>query len=133
MCLPCNFHNETNCHAGILVSTAEAIYHIKLLIGELLLGNFLYGSPCFLRSRMVVVLVLIGGPPYGVLGILIHYDELILGGTSGIYSGENINCAELSLLTNLKAFQTSLGLFLEQLLIGRIVDDLRCSGNAILA
>ncbi len=67
VCLPCDLHDETDGHAGILVSSAVSINNEQSLVGELLLCDVLYCFPCFLGSRMVIILVLIGSPPYGVL------------------------------------------------------------------
>ena len=82
---------------------------------------------------MVVVLVLVGGPPHGVLGVLVHDDELILGGAAGVDAGHDVDCAQLADLALFVAFQTGLGLFLEQRVIGGIVHDLGGAGDAIFA
>ena len=81
---------------------------------------------------MVVVLVLVGSPPHGVLGVLVHNDELVLGRTAGVDAGHNVHSTQLADLALFVAFQTGLGLFLEQLLVGGVVHDLSRAGNAIL-
>ena len=132
VCLPCNFHDKADGHAGILVGTAECIHHVQALVGQLLLSDGLHSSPCFLRSGVVVVLVLVGSPPHGVLGVLVHNDELVLGRTAGVDAGHNVHSTQLADLALFVAFQTGLGLFLEQLLVGGVVHDLSRAGNAIL-
>ena len=113
MSLPSYLNDKTDSHAGVLVSAAECIYNEQSLVGQLLLSDILYSSPCFLRHTMVVVLVLIGSPPYSVLGVLIFNDELIFGRTSCIYTGHNVYRTEFGLLTFLVAFQFRLHLFFE--------------------
>ena len=133
VCLPGHFHDETDGHAGVLVGTAESIHHIQALVGELFLGNLFHSSPCFLRSGVVIVLILVAGPPHGVLGVLVHDDELILGRTAGVDAGHDVDGTQLADLALFVAFQAGLGLFLEQLLVGGVVHDLSRAGNTILA
>ena len=113
MSLPSYLNDETDSHASVLVSAAECIYNEQSLVGQFLLSDILYSSPCFLRHTMVVVLVLIGSPPYSVLGVLIFNDELIFRRTSCIYTGHNVYRTEFGLLTFLVAFQFRLHLFFE--------------------
>ena len=115
--LPSNLHDETNSHTSVLVGTAEAIDDIKLLVGKLLLSDLLHSGPCFLGSRMVIILILVRSPPYRVLGVLIHDDELILRRTTGVHTSEYIYSAELGLEALLIACKTFLGLLCEQLLV----------------
>ena len=133
VCLPGHFHDETDSHAGVLVCAAESIHNVQALVGQLLLCNLLHGSPGFLRSGVVVVLVLVAGPPNGVLGVLVHHDELVLGGTAGVDAGHNVHSAQLADLAHFVAFQAGLGLFLEQLLVRGVIHDLGRAGNAVLA
>ena len=77
MSLPCNFHDETDRHAGVGVGAAECVYYEKSLVGEFLKSDIFNSVPCLNGSRMVVVLVFIGCPPYSVLGILVHNDEFV--------------------------------------------------------
>ena len=132
MCLPCNLHDEADSHSGVLVGAAEAIDNIELLVGELLLCDLLDSGPCFLRSGMVVVLVLLACPPDGVLGVLIHDNELVLGRTAGVDTGEDVDSTQLTDVSDFIAGQLGLGLLLEQLLVGRIVDDFSGASDAIL-
>ncbi len=81
---------------------------------------------------MVVVLIFVGSPPYRVLGVLIHNDELILRRTSCVYAGKNINCTELAHLADFIACKAGLGLFFKQSLVRRIVDNLCRAGDTIL-
>ena len=133
MCLPGHFHDEADGHAGVLVGAAESIHDVQALVGELLLGDLLHSFPGFLRCGMVVVLVLVAGPPHGVLGVLVHDDELILGGAAGVDTGHDVDSAQLADLALLVAFQFGLGLLVEQLLVRGIVHDLGRAGDTILA
>ena len=76
--LPCHLHDEAHSHTGVFVSTAEAINNIKLLTREFLLSNLLNGSPGLLGYRLVIVLIFIRSPPYGIVRVLVIYDKLIL-------------------------------------------------------
>ena len=133
MCLPGHFHDEADGHAGVLVGAAESIHDVQALVGELLLGDLLHSFPGFLRCGVVVVLVLVAGPPHGVLGVLVHDDELILGGAAGVDTGHDVDSAQLADLALLVAFQFGLGLLVEQLLVRGIVHDLGRAGDTILA
>ena len=130
--LPGHFHDETDGHAGVLVGAAESVHHEQALIGQFLLGQFLHRVPGFLRSGVVVVLVLVGGPPHGVLGSIVHDDVLIFGGAAGVNAGHYVDGAQLADLALFVAFQAGLGLFFEKRFVGRIVDDFGRSGNTIL-
>ncbi len=132
MCLPCNLDDETDCHAGILVCAAECIYDIELLIAELLSCDFLAGCPLLLACRMVIVRIFRSGPPYGVLGILIHDDVLILGRTAGEFTSENINRAKIGKVSLCVTGKVRIHFIFKQLLVGRVVDDFGSTGNAVL-
>ena len=82
---------------------------------------------------MVVILVGIGRPPHGVLGVGVHDDVLIFGGATGVDAGHDVHGAQLGDLALFIAGQLGLGFLLEQLFIGRIVNDFGRSGNAILS
>ena len=114
MSLPSNLNDETNCHTSVVVSTAECIYNEQSLVGQLLLCQILNSCPNVLAHRMVIVLVLIRGPPYSVLRVLVHNDVLILRRTASIDTSLYINSTQLSLFAYLVALETSLSLFLKQ-------------------
>ena len=78
MSLPCNLNDETDGHTGVFVCTAERVNNKQPFIGEFFQGNLLNRIPCFLAGRMVIILIFIGCPPYGVFGVLIHDNELVL-------------------------------------------------------
>ena len=59
MCLPCNLHNETDLHTGVLVGAAETIDNEESLARELLYCKILEVLPVLLGERVVVVLVLL--------------------------------------------------------------------------
>ena len=130
--LPCHFHDEADSHAGVLVGAAESIHNKQTLVGQLFLSQLLHGLPGFLGSRMVVVLVLVGGPPHSVLGVLVHDDELILGRTAGVDASHDIHSTQLADAALFIAFQAGLGLLLEQSFVGRIVYDFGGAGDAVL-
>ena len=50
VCLPGHFHDEADGHAGVLVGAAEGIHDEQALVGQLLLGDVLHGSPGLLES-----------------------------------------------------------------------------------
>ena len=77
VCLPCNFHDETDRHTCVFVSAAESVNNEQSLIGECFDRKVLYRIPCFFCCRMVVVRIFLSCPPYSVLGILIHNDIFI--------------------------------------------------------
>ena len=133
VCLPGHFHDEADRHAGILVCAAESIHDEQALVAQLLLGNVLNGRPGGLGHGVVVVLVLVAGPPDGVLGVLVNNDVLVLGGTAGVNAGHNVDSAQLGDLALLIAGQLGFGLFLEQHLVRGVMHDLGRAGNAILS
>ena len=133
MCLPSYLDDETDCHTGILVCATESINNIQLLVRKLLDCQLFYGFPCFLSSRMVVILVLIRSPPYSVLRVLIHNDEFVFWGTTGVDTCHNVHCTKLADLSFLITCQFRSCLFLKEYLIRRVVNNLSSSGNAILA
>ena len=57
---------------------------------------------------MVVVLIGLGGPPHGVLGVIVDDDILVFGGAAGVDAGHNVDGAELADLALFKAFQTGI-------------------------
>ncbi len=129
--LPGHLHDEADGHAGVGVGAAEGVHHVQLLVGELLLGDLLHRSPGLLAGGMVVVLVALGGPPDGVLGVLVHDDELILGGAAGVHAGHDVDGVQLGQLALLVAGQGGVHLVVEQQLVGGIVDDLLGAGDAV--
>ena len=83
--------------AAVLDITGNAcVAEVKLLAGKLVNSYLLNGFPGLLGGSVVVVLVLVRGPPDGVFGILVLNDELILGGTSGVDTGHNVHGAQLT-------------------------------------
>ena len=133
VCLPGHLHDEADSHAGVLVGAAEGIDNEQALVAQLLLGDVLNGSPSGLGHGVVVVLVLVAGPPNGVLGVLVHDDVLVLGGAAGVNAGHNIDGAQLADLALLVAGQVRLGLLCEQSIIRGVMHDLGRAGNAILS
>ena len=133
VCLPGHLHDEADSHAGVLVGAAESIDNEQALVAQLLLGDVLNGSPSGLGHGVVVVLVLVAGPPNGVLGVLVHDDVLVLGGAAGVNAGHDIDSAQLADLALLVAGQVRLGLLCEQNIIRGVMHDLGRAGNAILS
>ena len=110
MCLPCDFDDEAHCHAGIRVRTAECVNHKEALAGELLFCKLFDCVPSLFGSRMVIILVFIGGPPDRILGVLVHDDKLVFRRATRVNAGHHVDCAELGHLPLFEAFQTRLGL-----------------------
>ncbi len=133
MRLPGHFHNEADLHPGVLVRAAETVHHEEPLAGELLDGEGLELFPYFLGELVVVVRILRSVPPYGVLGVLVHHNVLVLRRTSGIDAGHYIDRAELGHLTFVVTFKLRLGLFVVENLVGGVVKDFRGSFNTVLA
>ena len=82
---------------------------------------------------MVVVGVLRGVPPYGVLGVLVHYDVFVLGRTAGVDAGHYVDCTKLGHLTFVVAFEFGPGLLVVEDFVGGIVKNLSGSLDPILA
>ena len=82
---------------------------------------------------MVVVLIRFGGPPHGVLGVVIDNNILIFGGAAGVDAGHDVDGAQLADLAFFVANQTRLGFLFEKHLIRGIAHDLGGTRNAIFA
>ena len=125
MCLPCDFHDETDLHAGVLVGSAESVDNVELLAGELLLGELLAGVPCLDGCLVVVVRIFLGGPPNRTwctfLGGVVVDDELVFRGAAGIDAGHNVEGSEFSLLSLVVSGQAWLGLLVEENLVRWVV------------
>ena len=130
--LPGHLHDETDLHAGILVGAAEAVHNEEALAAELLESEVLDFFPDLLGHLVVVVRIIRGVPPHGVLGVLVHHDVLVLGGASGIDAGHYVDGAELGHLTFVIALETGLGLLVVEDFVGRVVEDLGDTFDAIL-
>ena len=126
VCLPCHLHDEAHLHAGVAVCAAETVHDIQLLVGELLLCDFLHGIPSLLAGAVVVVMVFFGIPPYCVVRGLVVNDELVLGRAACVDAGHHIDSAQLSLLSLVEACEAFLCLLVEQYLIRGVVQNL-CS------
>ena len=130
--LPSNFYDEANGKTRVLVGTAESVNHKEALVGEFLLGKILNHSPSFFRQGVVVVLVTFGGPPHGVLRVLVNYDELVLGRTAGVDTRHHVHSAEFSFLTLFESFEGCFGFFFEKLFVRRVVYDFGSTRNTVL-
>ena len=72
---------------------------------------------------MVVILVLVGSPPYGVLRVLVHDNVLVLRGTSGVDTGHYIDGTEFGHLTFLVTLESRFGLFIVENLVRWVVKN----------
>jgi len=81
---------------------------------------------------MIIILVFIRCPPYSVLGILIHNDELIFRRTTCVNTCHNIDSAKVTFLTLFIAFKARIHFFLVQIFIRRIMHNFCSSSNTIL-
>ncbi len=131
--LPCNFHDEADCHAGVLVGAAESVHNEEPLAGELLLSQVLYDSPGVFCHGVVVVGILRSGPPDGVLGVLVHYYVFILGGSAGVDTCHYVDSVQLCELSYIVACEAFLHFFLEEELVGGVVDYLGCAVDPVFA
>ena len=132
MCLPSYFHDETDSHSGIFVSAAESIYYEKSLAGKLFDSEFLTSIPCFLSCRMVIIGIFGSVPPNGILGLVIHNDELVFRRTAGVNTCHNVNCSELGNLSLVIAGKLRLKLFVVKSIVIGIVNNLSYAGDPIL-
>ena len=109
MSLPCNFHDEADCKAGVLVGTAESVNHIKGLVAEFLVGNSLERIPSLGCDGLVVVLVFVRCPPDGVLRNRVLNKELVLGRTACVDTCHHVNRAKLGVLAFFVAGEFGVG------------------------
>ena len=130
--LPSHLHDEADLQTGVLVGAAEGVDHVELLVRELLAGQVLQHLPGLLRNGLVVVLVLLGGPPDGVLRRIVHHEELVLGRTAGVDAGHHVHGIHLGQLALLESLQTGLGLLAEQFVVRRVVDHFGRTRDTVL-
>ena len=133
MSLPCNLNDEAHAEASSKVGTAIAINYIKLLVRKLLHCEFLQSFPSLLSYRLVVVLVFVACPPHSVLRCSVHNDEFVLRRATGVDTCHHVYSTKLSYLAFLITGEFRICLIDEELLIRRVVNDLRSSLNAILS
>ena len=131
MRLPCHFHDKADSHAGVLVRAAESVDDIKLFVGQFLYGEFLYRIPRLLRRGMVVVFVLVRGPPNGILGVFVHDDKLVLGRTTRVYTRHDVDGTKFAYLTFFVTRKSGIGLLFEQQFVRRIVHDFGGACNTV--
>ena len=132
VCLPGHFHDEAHADAGVGVGAAEAVYDVESLVAELLDGLFLEAVPDFGGDGLVVVLVAVGGPPYGVFGDFVAHQVLVLGGTTGVDAGEDVDGSVGGEDAPLVAFQLGIELVAVQVVVTRVVDDVLDILDAVL-
>ena len=65
--LPGNLHDEANRHARIHIRTAKCVNDKEALVAQLTDRDVAHGVPRLLRRTMVVVLILVGRPPDGIM------------------------------------------------------------------
>ena len=68
-----------------------------------------------------------------ILAGFVHYKEFIFRRTSGIDTSHYVHSTKFSYLTFFEAFQTRFGLFSEQYIIRRVVDDFLHVFDTVLA
>ena len=130
--LPGHLDDEAHTQTGSLVGTAEGIHHIQLLVAQLLDSNLLDLGPYVLAHGMVIVLVLLAGPPDLVLALGVLHDVLVLRRTTGIDTSHHVHGVQLGVLTLVETGQACLGLFLKKILIRRIVGNHGTASDTIL-
>ena len=132
MCLPCHLHDEADLLTGVLVGAAEGIHHVELLAGKLLGSEVLEDFPGLLGHGLVVILVCIRSPPYGVLGGLVHYEKFIFRRASGVDTGHYVYGTELCQLSFLITGERGIHLSLVEIIVRGVVDDFGSSGDTVL-
>ncbi len=65
--LPCYLNDEANLHASVAVCAAITINDIQLLVAQLFLCNLLDSFPSLKARAVVIVVILLRVPPYGVV------------------------------------------------------------------
>ena len=133
MCLPSNFYDETDCHTGIFVRSAERVYDIELLVGKLFERDILNRFPRFLRCGMVIVLVFIRSPPDGIFGIFVYDDEFVFRRTTRVNTRHNVDGAEFADLTFFIAFERRIRFGFEKLFIRRIMNNFFNAGYTVFS
>ena len=133
VCLPCHFHDEAHFQAGSSVSAAECVDHEQTLAAEFLHGFSLQVGPSLFRARLVVILIFVRSPPHGVLACLVVYEEFVFRRTAGVDTSHYIYCTQFCHLTFFITFQRRFGLFCEQNIVRRIVNDFLHVGDSVLA
>ena len=132
MRLPGNLDDEANGHTRILVCAAECVDDEQSLVGEFFYGDIFDCFPRLLRCGMVVVFILVGSPPNGVFGVVVHNDKFVLGRATCINARHNVDSAEFADLSFFVAFESRICFLLEKHLVGRIVDHFGSAGDAVL-
>ena len=131
--LPCNLDDETDCHTGIFVRSAERVYDIKFLAGKLFERDILNRFPRFLRCGMVIVLVFVRSPPDGVFGIIVYDDEFVFRRTTRVNTRHNVDGAEFADLTFFITFERRICFGFEKLFIRRIVNNFLNAGYTVFS
>ena len=133
MCLPRHLHDKANGHARIFICAAECVDDKKALVAELADRNLAYSIPRFLRSAVIVVRILLGGPPNRIMRGLIIDNVLILRRTARIDARHDIDrILHLRHLPALIALEVRAELLAKQLVIVRVVDNLCRARDTVL-
>ena len=133
MRLPGHFHNEADGHARVFVRAAERIHNKEAFVAEFADRNLTNGIPCLLCSTVIIVLVLVGGPPHGITRGLIIDDEFILRRTARVDARHNIDrIVHLRHLAALISLEVGAQFLTEQLVIVRIVNNFCRACNTVL-
>ena len=136
MSLPCNLHNETNLHAGILVGAAESVDDKESLAGKLLEREFLDLFPNFLGHLVVVVGIAFSSPPYfsgsTFFGSLVIDNVFVLRRTAGEDTGHDVDSTKFGYLSLVIAFEAGFGLFVVENFVGRVVKNFFYALDSVL-
>ena len=88
--LPCHFHDEAHCHAGVLVGAAETVYNIEFLPESSSMARVLQAFQASSLARLCCRWDIRGSPPYGVFALFVENDEFVFGRAAGVYAGHHV-------------------------------------------
>ena len=125
------------CEDDVRKEIVQAMFNKEPLVAELLHGHLFHLFPDSLMHLVVVVGILVGGPPDfaggAFLAVLVVHDVLVLRGTAGVNAGHHVDGAEFGYVPFVETFETGLGLFVVKNLVRRVVEYFLHTLDAVLA
>ncbi len=132
MSLPGHFHDEANAQTCAGIGAAEAVNNIESLVAQLLNGFLFQAVPYLGSDGFVVVLIVVGSPPHGVLGNVVAHQIFVFRRTACINAGKDVDRTVGGKDATLVAFQLRVQLVAVQVVVAWIVDDVFDIFDAIL-